>query len=163
MTFYIRGRELWDAAPLADTPEYQKPRDARTLVLHHTAGYAPQTQKGAEAQMREIDKQHKGQGWIGIGYNLVMDRQGRVWEGRGLRCVGAHTKLHNTGTLGLSFMGDYSNGRLRLNRVQKVSYRLLRAKLYLHGFRFKAVKGHKEMPDQATACPGDIKKDLGLA
>ena len=57
-------------------------------------------------------------GWSDIGYNFVIDRWGRVWEGRGLFRVGAHTLGHNTGTVGVSFMGNYENIKLNKRQIQ---------------------------------------------
>ena len=161
--FYIRGRKKWDAAPPRDTPTYQDPSTVKTLVVHHTAGLAPSA-KFVPAELRSIQRQHmsgsRGVPFNDIGYNILIDRQGRCWEGRGLRVVGAHTLGHNTGTLGVSFLGNYQN--ITANRRQLVAFRLLKARLRLHGFRFTRITGHKLMPDQATACPASLVGSLGL-
>ncbi len=57
--------------------------------------------------------------WTGgdIGYNFLIDKYGTVFEGRsgsvaapaGRMSVGAHARGVNTGTMGLSMMGDYSS------------------------------------------------------
>lgn len=158
--FYIRGRRKWDAPPLEETPTPQDPSTVHTLVVHHTAGIAPLA-RSVPAELRSIDAQHRNQGWIGIGYNVLIDRQGRAWEGRGLFVVGAHTKLHNTETIGVSFLGNYEN--IKPNRRQLVAFNLLKARLRMRGFRFTVIKGHKQMPGQATACPGKyLMEGLGL-
>jgi uncharacterized protein with LGFP repeats len=50
-------------------------------------------------------------GWGDIGYNVLVDKFGRIWEGRsgGLAStvVGAHAGGFNTSTFGVSMMGNY--------------------------------------------------------
>jgi hypothetical protein len=50
-------------------------------------------------------------GWGDIGYNVLVDKFGRLWEGRsgGLAStvVGAHAGGFNTSTFGVSMMGNY--------------------------------------------------------
>ena len=57
----------------------------------------------------------RGRGWSDLGYNLLVDRFGRVWEGRhgglGRATIGAHAQGFNTGTLGVSMLGDATRTR----------------------------------------------------
>src|SRR3712207_673322 len=50
-------------------------------------------------------------GWGDIGYNVIADKFGRLWEGRygGLAStvIGAHAGGFNTGTFGVSMLGNY--------------------------------------------------------
>ena len=149
---YIRGRKHWDAQPPRGTVVTQNPKDIHTIVLHHTAGYAPKTRSGAAAEMRHIQRYHFGNGWADIGYNIVIDPIGGIWEGRGVLARGAHTQGHNTGTIGIAFMGNYESRHI--NWRQRTAYLAVLAKLRLRGVKTNKIRGHREMPDQATACPG---------
>ena len=66
------------------------------------------------AIVRAIQLYHvKGNGWNDIGYNFLVDRFGQVFEGRygGIErnVVGAHAEGFNTGSVGVSLLGEYSS------------------------------------------------------
>ncbi|KAH3862498.1 hypothetical protein DPMN_025465 [Dreissena polymorpha] len=42
-------------------------------------------------------------GWAGIGYSIVVDKDGNVYEARGWNEIGAHTYGYNSVGLGLFF------------------------------------------------------------
>jgi len=83
-------------------------------VVHHTAGsnsYGPAT---SAAIVRAIEIYHvRGNGWNDIGYNFLVDRYGQVFEGRygGMTraVIGAHAQGFNTGSVGVSILGDYTS------------------------------------------------------
>jgi hypothetical protein len=53
-------------------------------------------------------------GWCDTGYNFIIDRFGRIWEGRSggvtKAIVGGHAQGFNTGSVGVSFLGQYEPG-----------------------------------------------------
>jgi N-acetylmuramoyl-L-alanine amidase len=154
MMFYIRGRSTWGAASPKTAPTKNRWGIGVTVVVHHTAGAAPRTLLAEQSEMRAIQRLHQNaRGWNDIGYNYVIAPSGRVYEGRGYGIVGAHTENHNTGTVGISFMGNYQNAKPSLRSL--VAYRLLVRKLKVRGARIRSVTGHKFMPGQSTACPGE--------
>jgi hypothetical protein len=57
----------------------------------------------------------KTRGWPDLGYNLLVDSYGRIWEGRrgglGRATIGTHAQGFNTGTLGVSMIGDMTKTR----------------------------------------------------
>ena len=62
--------------------------------------------------MRSIYRYHAvSRGWGDIGYNVLVDKFGRLWEGRygGLAStvIGAHAGGFNTYTFGVSMLGNY--------------------------------------------------------
>lgn len=160
--FTIRPRRAWGAVAPTGTPTKQARSSVHTLVVHHTAGGRPTTYEDARQEMRNIQRMHqRDRGWTDIGYHLVIDGAGRVWEGRSLDVVGAHTHMNNTGTIGVSFMGNYEHQHLSARQL--AAYAALRLRLRAKGFRIKQVKGHRQMPHNSTACPGrNVMKALRL-
>jgi flagellar hook assembly protein FlgD len=82
--------------------------------VHHTAGANGYTAAQAPAIVKAIQLYHvKGNGWNDIGYNFLVDRFGTVYEGRygGIdrNVVGAHAEGFNTGSFGVSLLGEYSS------------------------------------------------------
>ena len=93
------------------------PRYAPALKLafvHHTAGNNNYTRAQSAAIVRGIEIYHvKGNGWDDIGYNLLVDKYGQVFEGRyggvDRNVIGAHTLGFNDGTVGVALIGDYTS------------------------------------------------------
>jgi uncharacterized protein with LGFP repeats len=92
----IISRAQWgaDESIRTEAPSYRP--TVRVGFVHHTASSNDYTADQAAAVMRGIYAYHvKSNGWSDIGYNYLVDRFGRAYEGRagGLDrfVVGAHT------------------------------------------------------------------------
>jgi hypothetical protein len=86
----------------------------RLALVHHTAGANGYSAAQAPAIVRAIQLYHvKGNGWNDIGYNVLDDRFGQVYEGRygGIErnVVGAHAEGFNTGSVGVALLGEYGS------------------------------------------------------
>ncbi|MGI9111117.1 MAG: N-acetylmuramoyl-L-alanine amidase [Gaiellaceae bacterium] len=86
----------------------------RVGIVHHTAGSNGYDAAQSAAIVRAIQVYHvKGNGWNDIGYNFLVDRFGKVFEGRGggidENVVGAHAEGFNTGSVGVAVLGEYSS------------------------------------------------------
>ena len=110
----IVTRALWQAD---EKIRRAKPRYAKSIkiaVVHHTAGTNAYTPAQAAAIVRGIEIYHvKGNGWDDIGYNFLVDRFGTVYEGRSggveRNVIGAHAQGFNTGTVGVSLIGNFAS------------------------------------------------------
>lgn len=149
--FFIRGRRSWGAAP-AQHRTIDRWSNGVTLVVHHTAGSAPTDEPSEHAELRSCQLQHFANGWSDIGYNYIIMPSGRVYEGRGFNIRGAHTMNHNSHTIGVSFAGNYEKRRPTRKSIR--AYKQLVKKLQQNGATILYVRGHKQMPNQSTACPG---------
>ncbi len=84
----------------------------KALFLHHTAGSNSYTSSQAASQIRAVYAYHtKTLGWNDIAYNFLIDRFGRIYEGRAgslTRAVrGSHAGGFNADTMGISVMGNF--------------------------------------------------------
>ncbi|MGI5180913.1 N-acetylmuramoyl-L-alanine amidase [Dactylosporangium sp. CA-152071] len=84
----------------------------KAVALHHTATGNDYSPEEVPKILRSIYQyQTVSRGWGDIGYNVLVDRFGRLWEGRsgGLSrpVVGAQAGGFNTGTAGIAMIGDY--------------------------------------------------------
>ena len=106
----------------------QKYAPITKLFVHHTVTSPDGADPDPAATVRAIYAYHvQGNGWDDIGYNFLVDAQGRIYEGRWARdyasgekptgedlnengVVGAHVLNHNSGSAGVAMLGDFSNG-----------------------------------------------------
>ncbi|MCA1842408.1 MAG: N-acetylmuramoyl-L-alanine amidase, partial [Actinobacteria bacterium] len=89
-------------------------------------------------------------GWNDIGYNFVVDQQGRIYEARWARAyrpgeaptgedeqgkgvIGAHAREVNPGTAGVAMLGDYSGGVVPPGAALDGLVRILSWKAARHG------------------------------
>lgn len=147
-------------------------------VVHHTVNGNTYAREDVPAIIRGIYAYHvKSNGWNDIGYNFLVDRFGRVWEGRygGITkaVIGAHTGGFNTRTTGMALIGDFSSTTVapaaRTALIQLISWRLnlehvdpTQSVTLTSGgngkwaagtlVRARNVGGHRDL--YATSCPG---------
>ncbi|HEX6714526.1 MAG TPA: N-acetylmuramoyl-L-alanine amidase, partial [Thermoleophilaceae bacterium] len=109
------GAEVWPAAYYP----------VQKLIVHHTAGQ--NNDPDPPATIRAIYYYHAvTQGWGDIGYNFLIDEQGRIYEGRhtldyalgtspteedasGNVVTAAHAQGYNSGTVGVALLGTLTN------------------------------------------------------
>jgi flagellar hook assembly protein FlgD len=147
-------------------------------VVHHTAGTNSYSASQSAAIVRGIQRYHVlSNGWNDIGYNYLVDRYGRIFEGRGggliQNVVGAHAQGFNTGSVGVAVLGTYGSNRIS-TAARSALQRLLAWRLdaghvdpvSLLSFtsfgndrfpagtrvRLRAVSGHRDTG--YTSCPG---------
>ncbi|XP_063002099.1 peptidoglycan recognition protein 3-like isoform X2 [Elgaria multicarinata webbii] len=90
------------SAPLKNVlPEY--------VVIIHTAGHPCNSQPDCSRDVKNVQAFHQDlKGWCDIAYNFLIGEDGRVYEGRGWRNEGAHTYGYNDLTLGIAFIGSFT-------------------------------------------------------
>ncbi|WP_082608474.1 N-acetylmuramoyl-L-alanine amidase [Oerskovia sp. Root918] len=141
--------------------------DFRGAIVHHTAGTNNYGPGDVPAIIRGIYAYHsQTRGWGDIGYNFLVDKFGRVWEGRAggveLETIGAHTTSYNSQTFGVSVLGNYQEATVSNEAVTAV-VRILAWKMSLLGIDaggtmsvngkvLPTIIGHRDVA--ATSCPG---------
>ncbi|MBC7375181.1 MAG: N-acetylmuramoyl-L-alanine amidase [Frankiales bacterium] len=108
----IRTRAQWgaDESLRRQAPSYAS--SVRAVIVHHTASSNDYSPADVPRLLRGFYAYHvTSQGWSDIGYNLLVDRFGTVWEGRAggvdRAVIGAHAGGFNTGTAGISMIGTF--------------------------------------------------------
>ncbi len=136
--------------------------------VHHTVNANNYTPEQVPAIIRGIYAYHtQARGWSDVGYNFLVDRFGRIWEGRyggvSRPVVGAHTLGYNDDAFAMSAIGNYDITQPSSATVDAFG-RLFAWKLSLHGVLassprqwitkryLPAINGHRDVG--RTACPG---------
>ena len=75
-------------------------RDIDKIIIHCSA-----TREGEEFSVDTIRSWHKKRGWADVGYHYIVHLDGSISYGRDIDLIGAHTKGHNTGSIGVCYIG----------------------------------------------------------
>lgn len=118
------------------------------VAIHWSAGPASQTPR--EIQDFHMAAPPRGRGWADVGYNFLVSRDGRIYEGRGWTVVGAHAAGHNTEAIGICLIGRTGSD---LTPAAKRAIRWLFDEACRRAGRRLAVCGHRDLG--STQCPGD--------
>lgn len=180
--FGIHSRAAWGARPPKSTPSLAPRLDL--AVVHHTASTNNYTAAQVPSILRGMQAYHMDtNGWSDIGYNLLVDRFGRTWEGRGggvtNPVVGAHAQGFNTRSVGVAIIGNFVGASTTAASVEAVS-RAVGWKLSIYGaaptgtvnftsggsstipagrvVTLPRVVGHRDVG--STACPGSVHGSL---
>jgi N-acetylmuramoyl-L-alanine amidase len=127
------------------------------IIVHCTA-----TPEGRDVSVSTIRSWHVAKGWSDIGYHYVVQRDGAIEAGRPEAKIGAHVEGHNTGTLGIVYVGgvatDGKTPKDTRTDAQKWALKDLCLSLASKYPAIKKVTGHNQYA--AKACPSfDVQKD----
>ena len=154
------------------------------IFVHHTAG-SNYDYNGA-ATMRAIYAYHtQSRGWCDLGYNFVIDWSGTIYEGRWARryaaqephdsedyrdyvVAGAHVAGFNSGSVGISLMGNFTSIAPPVAMKQSLKA-MLAWEADRHGLNptgthsfngrtMRVIGGHRDAGQ--TACPGNKVYEL---
>ncbi|MFC3997355.1 N-acetylmuramoyl-L-alanine amidase [Nocardiopsis sediminis] len=140
----IVSRAAWGARPpLERTPV---PLSERTeFMVHHSETPTTETVK----QIQDVHMDERG--WSDIGYNFLIDSNGRIYEGRGWTTQGAHCPNHNRSAIGACVIGTYFT--VLPSAKALASLQALYAEANHQTGRTLTRMGHRDGRD--TDCPGD--------
>ncbi len=124
------------------------------ITVHHE-GHTPvwfTDEQSTKARLEQVRNIHtRDRRWGDIGYHYIIDRAGRVIEGRPLAYQGAHVSKQNPHNVGVMLLGNFekqSPSQAQLTAMQS-TIRHLMAK---YRVPVKRVYTHRELGP--TVCPG---------
>ncbi|MFB8248755.1 peptidoglycan recognition protein [Streptomyces sp. NPDC055952] len=174
----IVTRRGWGADEGLRESGFKYTAKVKAAFVHHTASGNGYSCSQVPSLIRSIYRYHvRSMGWRDIGYNFVVDKCGKIYEGRagGVAepVLGAHTLGFNSNSMGIAVLGTYGSKKPSKSAVKAVA-RLSAWKLGLHGMnpkkkttltsagsnlygkgkkvRLNVISGHRD--GFKTECPG---------
>ncbi|MXN46044.1 hypothetical protein GR138_12670 [Shinella kummerowiae] len=149
-----------NAASIASAVILKQPKATRKIteiIVHCTA-----TPEGREVSVDTIRSWHLAKGWKDIGYHYVVGLDGTVRPGRPEAQIGSHVAGHNSGTIGIVYVGgvaaDGKTPKDTRTPAQTAALLDLAKALIAKYPAIKKVTGHNQYA--AKACPSfDVRKD----
>jgi putative cell wall-binding protein len=179
----VHARSEWDPTNRCEPRDIPDENQVTAAFVHHTstsnsANTYPASQV-AGIILSYCLYHRNSRGWDDIGYNFLIDRFGRTWEGRagGIErgITGAHTSGVNAYSTGIALIGYFTSAAPSASAQQALTD-LLTWKLGLHNLDPKGsttvvskgsnkyaegtvvtlptIAGHRDA--QSTACPGNV-------
>ncbi|WP_342372727.1 S-layer homology domain-containing protein [Propioniciclava soli] len=169
----ILSRAAWGADESLVRYGYSR-GEVTGAMIHHTAGTNSYTSAQVPAILRSIQAFHvNGRGWNDTAYNVLVDKFGRAWEGRGggvnQPIAGGHAwGVTNRRVFGISLMGNYETATPSSAMIETMN-QVIAWKLQMHNVNpygstwgsggqdggstfLPAISGHRD--ENATSCPG---------
>jgi uncharacterized protein with LGFP repeats len=184
----IVTRRGWGADEGLRERGFRYTKKVKAAFVHHTASGNNYRCSQVPSLIRSIYRYHvKSMGWRDIGYNFVIDKCGKIYEGRAggvaRPVLGAHTLGFNNNSMGIAVLGSYGAKKPSAAAVRAVA-RLTAWKLGLYGVnprgktylksggsnlhrkgkkvRLNVISGHRD--GFRTECPGrKLYSKLGSA
>ena len=111
------------------------------IILHHA--------EASHASVEDVNQWHLERGWVGIGYNYYIRKDGTIWRGRPEWAVGAHAVGHNDKSIGICCEGAYMTEHMPAAQLAALKD-LIRDIMTRYG-KLKLLR-HKDV--NSTDCPG---------
>ncbi len=170
--FEPNGAGTGFAEPFIGTPQPLANPSYNYMTFHHAAGFSATSLAEGLAQVKAIQDLHQNvRGWSDIGYQFVIDRGGRLYQGRPFLdasttleevprlALGAHVGGFNTGNIGICLLGCYHppEGSFCQETITPEAYdKYVETMAFLsenYAVAPTSIRGHRDF--SATACPGD--------
>jgi len=119
------------------------------IVLHHTAA--------EEEDTGHIKRNHLSIGFRDIGYNYVIERDGKIVTGRSLGIPGAHCTADrmNFRSIGIALIGNFEERSPFPEQVYSLIL-LIREFQIKYSVSLENILLHKDVRGSATKCPGRL-------
>lgn len=146
-----------------------KRKQTKAIVVHHSASSANTT-------VEDINRWHKEKGWGGIGYHIVITKDGVVHTCRDLDEWGIQVANWNDKSVGVCLTGNFNKNIptiLQIKSLEKVLVNLCKK----YNLKYWNIYGHRDIKrlfifnTTQTACPGDnlynllpsLRRNVGIS
>lgn len=128
--------------------KYKRRASTDTLVIHCAAT------DEQDFDVHDIREWHvEENGWIDVGYHVVIKRDGTVQGGRPLWAVGAHVEGHNSTSIGVCMVGGGSKKEVNNFTDAQWSSLLTVVKVLCLEYLITDIRGHRDFPNVHKWCP----------
>jgi N-acetylmuramoyl-L-alanine amidase len=129
-------------------------------IIIHCSATRPEwfDKKPLAAKVKEIKRWHvEGNKWSDIGYHFIIDRDGKVANGRDVSVVGAHVGGRNADSIGVCLIGGHGSNPTdkfldHFTPEQEAALKTLLENLQSSHSSIKKISGHNDYANKA--CPG---------
>lgn len=147
-------REKWAAgAPLVSKINPMLP--VNRITIHHEGFPKPiefTDLPSCRDHLELVRSSHvNARGWGDIGYHYIVDRAGRVWEGRSIRYQGAHVRDNNENNVGVMLLGNFDMQQPSQAQLASLAGQIKHLRQQ-YRVSMNRVFTHQEL--NPTACPG---------
>lgn len=127
--------------------------DFTRITIHHAGTQVNRHTRFAEVahDIEDILTGHRRRHFGDLGYHFVVDRAGRVWEGRSLYFQGAHVARENHRNIGVMLLGNFERQAPSTEQLAAME-RMTAALRRRFGIPAGRIFGHRDLG--ATLCPG---------
>jgi hypothetical protein len=125
--------------------------------MHHFAG-TPPIGYDINQWLRNQENAHVNQGFTGgIGYHYIIAEDGTIYQGRPDGVIGAHTGGNNINTIGISFIGTFTQGMPTQSALDSAVWLVddIRSR-----YAINAAYAHSQMPGHTGR--GDFAENLEM-
>lgn len=133
-------------------------RKSTDFIAVHCAATRPSQDIGRY----DIDRWHRSQGFMEIGYHFVIRRSGEIEVGRAQHAAGAHVAGYNERSVAVCLVGgvaeDGKTPQDNFTKDQKLSLLVLLKDLQKQ-YPKAVIQGHRDFPGVKKACPSfDVRQ-----
>jgi len=157
MKLTIISRKNWKArkSKVVYTPNHPK-----IIIIHHEGAGNPKQKvassfKGIKTiqAIQNFHMDNPKRLWQDIGYSAIIAPNGDIYQGRPFDAVGAHTKGHNTGSIGICIIGNFEVEVPTKEQLKSLKNLIIHLTTLFPVLDVpKCLFGHKDFAN--TDCPG---------
>jgi N-acetyl-anhydromuramyl-L-alanine amidase AmpD len=142
-------RNIVDSLPKHATNRYdtRSPSAITTLAIHHSAA-------GGDIPPQNVAKYHVSKDWPGMGYHYYLTSDGTIYQCNNLESISYHAGDANTYSVGICVAGSFMAGVQPPDAQLAAAAHLVAYLSQKLNIKLENIKGHKELPETQTACPG---------